>query len=190
MFITNPCYAKGRLFPSKFDLLAGAANDSTGEDTTMRKLALVAAAFLVSAQAPYVPTAPQAPILNVEISVTTQGGGKPAFYGTTNLPDGFEAIATFGDSRRPPGTGAQDKIVVHAHHFTAGPFSDGRNPLPGGTYRFSIHSPLADLQPEGVRKVIGGDGSLMRGPLAAPIILGGRVFPGFTVHFETQVELR
>jgi hypothetical protein len=109
----------------------------------MRKLAVVAA-FLVSAQAPYVPTAPQAPILNVEISVTTQGGGKPAFYGTTNLPDGFEAIATFGDSRRPPGTGAQDKIVVHAHHFTAGPFSDGGNPLPGGTtgFRLTLRWPI------------------------------------------------
>ena len=60
----------------------------------MRKIAFALGAFLVSAQAPYVPTAPQAPILNVEISVTTQGGGKPAFYGTTNLPDGFEALAS------------------------------------------------------------------------------------------------
>ena len=59
----------------------------------MRKIAFALGAFLVSAQAPYVPTAPQEPVLNVEISVTTQGGGKPAFYGTTNLPDGFEALA-------------------------------------------------------------------------------------------------
>ena len=100
----------------------------------MRKLAVVAA-FLVSAQAPYVPTAPQAPILNVEISVTTQGGGKPAFYGTTNLPDGFEALAELGAGGRILG---QDHIVVHAHHFTAGPFSNGNNPFPSGTYSFSI----------------------------------------------------
>lgn len=156
----------------------------------MRKLALIVAAFLVSAQAPYVPTAPRAPILNVEISVTTQGGGKPAFYGTTNLPDGFEAIAAFGDSRRFPGAAAQDHIVVHAHHFTAGPFSDGDNPFPSGTYSFSIESPLADLQPESVREVIGENCSLIHGPLSAPIILGGRVFEGRTVHFETQVVLR
>ena len=154
------------------------------------RIAFALGALMVSAQAPYVPTAPQAPILNVEISVTTQGGGKPAFYGTTNLPDGFEAIAAFGDSRRFPGAAAQDPIVVHAHHFTAGPFSDGGNPLPGGTYSFSIESPDAVHQPESVRKVIGEDGSLLQGPLSAPNILGGRVWPGRRVHFETQVVLR
>jgi hypothetical protein len=153
----------------------------------MRKMAFALGALMVAAQAPYVPTAPQEPILNVEISVTTQGGGKPAFYGTTNLPDGFEAIAALGDGRRIL---AQDHIVVHAHHFTAGPFSQDGNPLPSATYRFSIESPLADLQPESVRKVIGENGSLIHGPLSAPIILGGRVFEGRTVHFETQVVLR
>jgi hypothetical protein len=161
----------------------------------MRKLALIVAGFLVSAQAPYVPTAPQAPILNVEISVTTQGGGKPAFYGTTNLPDGFEALAKLGETVAAADGRFlvhEDHFVVHAHHFTVGPFSyDGDNPFPSGTYSFSIiESPDARLQPESVRKAIGEDGSLMRGPLSAPNILGGREWPGRTLHFETQVVLR
>jgi hypothetical protein len=155
----------------------------------MRKIVLALGALMVAAQAPYVPTAPPAPILNVEIHVTTQGGGKPAFYGTTNLPDGFEALAKFGEPGRMFAA-AEDSIVVHAHHFTAGPFSDGGKPFPSGTYSFAIESPLADLQPESVRKVIGENGSMLQGPLSAPNILGGRVWPGRTIHFETQVVLR
>jgi hypothetical protein len=154
----------------------------------MRKL--IVAAFLVSAQAPYVPTAPQVPILNVEISVTTQGGGKPAFYGTTNLPDGLEALAKLRETGSLA-SADEESFVVHAHKFTAGPFSDRGKPLPSGTYIFSIvESPDPRLQSESVRNVIGEDGSLMRGPLTAPNILGGRVWPGRTIHFETQVVLR
>ena len=103
----------------------------------MQKLALVVSAFLVSAQAPYVPTAPQVPILNVEITVTTQGGGKPAFYGTTNLPDGLGALAKLRETGSLA-SADEESFVVHAHHFTAGPFSQGGNPLPSGTYIFSI----------------------------------------------------
>ena len=101
----------------------------------MQKLALVVSAFLVSAQAPYVPTAPQVPILNVEITVTTQGGGKPAFYGTTNLPDGLGALAKLRETGSLA-SADEESFVVHAHHFTAGPFSQGGNPLPSGTYIF------------------------------------------------------
>jgi hypothetical protein len=52
--------------------------------------------------------------------------------------------------------------------------------------RLSVHYSLMDT----CRTVIGENGSLIQGPLSAPIILGGRVFEGRTVHFETQVVLR
>jgi hypothetical protein len=159
-------------------------------------LTTVMAALPVAAmaQAPYVPTAPAAPVFEVTMRVTTQGGGKPAFYGTTNLPEGFEAMATLREGRVTVGPNVgqavgQGAVVVHAGHFTVGPFSAGGNPLPRGPYHLSIVSPATDLQPESVRKVIGKHGAFLYGPLSEPFSLGGVVYDR-TVHFETVVELR
>jgi hypothetical protein len=144
--------------------------------------------------APYVPVAPakRGQPFEVTISVTTQGGGRPAFYGTTNLPDGFEATATLSEGRATVGSNigklvGQDTVVVHGGHFTVGPFNE--DPFPGGPYLFSIQSLPADRQPESVREIIGANGALLRGPFSVPFGFGGAVFDR-TVHFEAVVELK
>lgn len=125
----------------------------------VRKLVLACLlCLLVEGQAPCMPSAPT---INVQISVMIEGGRKPVILGSTNLPDGFEALVTMYHGRRPMG---EERVVVEEGNFQAGPFSDGGNPYAAGIYTMSLDSPLSELQPEKVQAVIGHNGVLLRGP--------------------------
>ena len=54
--------------------------------------------------------------LDVSIEVAVEGGGKPVIVGKTNLPDGFQAIASLEEGERILG---QAKIEVRSGQFTA-----------------------------------------------------------------------
>ena len=116
--------------------------------------------------------------INVQISVMVEGGRKPIILGSTNLPDGFEAVVTMYHGRRPMG---EERVVVNEGNFQAGPFSDGGNPYPAGFYTMSLDSDLNELQPRKVQAVVGHHGVLLRGPLTGK-------HPLF--HFERIVRLQ
>jgi hypothetical protein len=126
---------------------------------------------------------PPSPTLDVAIQVTVKGGDLPMIIGTTNLPEGFLALAAL---RKDGKILARDHIEVHSGKFTAGPFSAGGAAYPRGTYGLSIDSPFTDLQPKPVQGAIGQDGMFLRGPLVTRDFLGN----GRVVHFQTQFEIR
>src|SRR5262249_3633022 len=125
------------------------------EISMMRALMLAAAlavampgVAMAQVPAPYVPVAPAklGQPFEVKISVTTQGGGRPAFYVTTNLPEGFKAMASLREGRTAAGNlVGEDTVVVHDGQFTVGPFNE--DPFPAGHYLFSIRSLPDDRQP-------------------------------------------
>ena len=131
--------------------------------------------LLVEEQAPCMPSAPT---INAQISVMVEGGRKPVILGSTNLPDGLEAVVTVYHGRRIM---AAERVVVEDGNFQAGPFSEGGNPYPAGIYTMSLESELSQLQPEKVQAVIGHNGVLLRGPLVGK-------HPLF--HFERIVRLQ
>lgn len=143
-------------------------------------LVTTAVAAQIGLSAPYVP--PSTPLI-VAIQVAVQGGGKPFIIGKTNLPDGFQAIASLQDG---PKILAQDKIEVRSGQFTAGPFSFNGAAYPRGRYLLSIDSPMADLQPAPVRETIGKDGFLLGGPLVKPDVFGA----GHVVHFQQSFTIQ
>ena len=135
--------------------------------------------ILLGGQAPYV--AP-APTFEVQIGIEAQGGGKPIIVGSTNLPDGFEAIVSLFMGRKPLG---QDNMVVLNGHFRAGSFSDGGDAYPSGSYTVAIDSPMNDLQPRSVQTILGHDGIRLRGPWIGPDMVGGQV-----VRYRATFDIR
>jgi hypothetical protein len=110
---------------------------------------------------------------SVSITTTLEGGDKPTVIGKTNLPNGTELMVTL--SRKESSYMAQDKAVVSNGQFRAGPFSQKGTPLNPGVYQIEVSSPLAALQPQSVRAVIGQDGGKLEGPLAKKSQFGGKV---------------
>jgi hypothetical protein len=92
-------------------------------------------------------------------SVDTTQRNRPVVTGTTNLPDGSELAVMIHS--RAEGT-YQDRSVVRAGRYTAGPFG----PLPNGTYSVDV-SLSSFVQPPHVQAVIGNKGEHLRGPLVS-----------------------
>jgi len=110
---------------------------------------------------------------SVSITTTLEGGDKPVVVGKTNLPNGTKLMVTL--SRRESSYMAQANAVVSDGQFRAGPFSQKGVPLNPGAYQIAVSSPLAALQPQSVRAVIGQDGSMLEGPLSKRSEFGGSV---------------
>jgi len=87
-------------------------------------------------------------------------GSRPVLTGTTNLPDGTQ-IMTSVSRQHPPFT-AQDKVVVKAGKFRAGPFGPPTGLAPG-TYEADVTVPYAKVQPANVRAIIGQLGENLQG---------------------------
>jgi hypothetical protein len=106
---------------------------------------------------------------------------------STNLPDGTKLNA----SLQPPlatcrpncGYVWESNLALSGGHFTMGPFKSN---LAVGTYTLEITSPLADLQPESVRSVIGTHGEHLKGRFTRPELLPG---VGPTVYLKASVEI-
>jgi hypothetical protein len=119
----------------------------------------------------------------VSISTTVEGGDKPTVVGKTNLPDSMELMVTL--IRRDNSYIAQRKVVVSTGRFRAGPFSQKGAPLEPGGYQIEVSSPIASLQPQSVRAVIGEDGEKQDGPLTKKSILG----QGKVLEYETTIRI-
>lgn len=120
--------------------------------------------------------------LSVSITATVEGGDKPTIVGKTNLPNGTELMVTL--SRKESSYMAQDKTIVSDGRFRAGPFSQRGAPLNPGVYQIEVSSPLAALQPQSVRAVIGQDGGKLDGPFTKRSQFGGKV-----VEYRTTTKI-
>jgi hypothetical protein len=125
--------------------------------------------------------------INVSITMSVHGADRPIFSGTTNLPDGFQALASFEASGR---IYAQDKIVVQFGNYSIGPLRLAGGPFHPGPYTISIDSPLTELQPASVRQLIGPGGACLAGPFTIPLILGGRDMGERGVHFKATTDIQ
>jgi uncharacterized protein len=106
---------------------------------------------------------------------------------STNLPDGTQLQA----SLQPPlatcrpncGYVWEANLTVAHGHFIIGPF---RSDLIAGTYTLEITSPLAALQPESVRALIGDNGEHLKGQFTKAELVPG---VGPTVHLNASIEM-
>lgn len=101
--------------------------------------------------------------VSIEIQLERDSRGKVRVVGGTNLPSRMKLMVGL----RNPATGyfGQDKVSVANGSFTTDWFSDRGSRLPAGLYEVSLSSPLAALQPAGVRKVIGKSGENLSGKM-------------------------
>jgi hypothetical protein len=81
----------------------------------------------------------------------------------------------------------QSPVIVDRGRFTAGPFTAGYQSHPRGDYSIVIDSPMNDMQPKAVRKLLGHNGKNLRGPLA---VYQEILTPGWVIHFEAPVVIR
>lgn len=93
---------------------------------------------------------------DLEVDVHRQANGGVIVSGETTLPNSMKLMVSL---RRNGGDYfAQSKIQVRDGTYRSEPFMDGGNPLSDGTYQVSISSPLMDLQPGSVERILGQDG--------------------------------
>jgi hypothetical protein len=119
--------------------------------------------------------------LDVEMTLSLQGGDKPVIVGRTNLPTGMELMISL--RRKESGYLGQVKVIVASGQFRAGPFTQNGGPLNSGRYLVDVSSALATLQPASVRAAIGRRGENLRGS-ATRTTFGERV-----VAITQDVEL-
>ena len=118
----------------------------------------------------------------VSITTTIEGGDRPTVIGKTNLPNSMKLMVTI--TRAGNSYMAQGEAVVSDGQFRVGPFSKKGSPLDPGTYQVEVSSPLAQLQPQSVRTIIGKNGESQDGPLTRPSALDGKV-----VEYQTKVVI-
>ena len=132
----------------------------------MRRLAALALLVLSAAPAHAVGT-PDAPagMLKVQASIEAARDGQRGITvrGATNLPDGTRLLVVLV---APNGMViAQDeKVVVAASAFRAGPFYFQGRVLPAGSYVVEVVSQVGAYQPAHVSAVLGPRGEHMTGP--------------------------
>lgn len=107
--------------------------------------------------------------------------GKVQFEGTTNLPDGTELLASLSNN---DGYGGQSQVVVNNGKFKTEEFSKGGKALESGTYKIEILMPIASVQPEPVKELIGENSENLKGEFVKDGDLGKIV--EFSKEFEIQ----
>ena len=104
--------------------------------------------------APEVETEPQVIDLTVDV-IEQMKDGKVTFEVKTNLPDGTTGM--IGLSNKAIDYNASNPIVINNGVGVTEPFSYKGEPFVSGMYEVSFSTPLAQLQPESVQKIIGKD---------------------------------
>ncbi len=122
------------------------------------------------------PKAERGKAINVSIDLHLERNpiGKVRVAGRTNLPDGMRlmiglrntAIAYF----------AQDKVSVISGAFKSSWFSNRGRALPPGTYGVEVSSPIADLQPDSVKRIIGKNGQNLSGNMIVTSFGSNRIY--------------
>ena len=98
----------------------------------------------------------------IDINLQKNSAGKIRVVAETNLPDNMQMMV--GLRNRAIGFFAQDfKVSVDRGNFESNWFSNKGKALPSGTYEISISSPITDLQPDSVKRVIGNKGENLVG---------------------------
>lgn len=120
--------------------------------------------------------------LNVAMSVSSDGDGKPTISGQTNLPDETELIV--GIQLVGGKYFAQSEATVKGGKFSAGKFSDGDAALPPGLYTIEVSAGIAAVQPESVQSVFGREGENLKGRYVKTLGVGGSY-----VNFSTKMQL-
>ena len=187
-----------KLFPPKGDLLANAWFSPTGNevDESMIPLSDGSTSLVYSKKTAKVltfkeynlslmPKPDKSKLLKVTLDVESEVGdtGRARVKGKTNVPDGMcLMIDVRGKTCK---YFAQDKVTVHESRFTSGWFGDGTQPgnrLLPGDYTIEIMSPMASVQPQNVRKIIGEGGELLAGELIQTSEFGPYI--SFTKEFS------
>lgn len=115
--------------------------------------------------------------LTVEMSFSADSANPPVISGSTNLPDGTQLtmLLTGQLPACAPRCGWEyDISTVQGGRFTARP--KGSTPLMPGSYTIDVATPMASIQPENVRRIIGENGEQLRGPYVVTLE-GGKYVP-------------
>jgi hypothetical protein len=102
--------------------------------------------------------------------IETNGTRRPTIVGETNLPDGTDLMISI-DS----GTiryNASSKALVQDGHFQSETFSKSNSDLEAGRYTAQVSMPVALVQSQSVRAVIGEKGENLKGSLVEQGNLG------------------
>ena len=141
----------------------------------MRRTALIASLLLAGCSASeggnataWSPDAPQ-PLMLAVLTTPLKNGLR--IDGQTNLPEGTALMVS---AQRGP-VGADTEVTVQGGRFSADLYPRQGQPIPPGAYEVEVSTPLADLQPQSVKSVLGPDYNAVTGPLVVPSPFGGRI---------------
>lgn len=103
--------------------------------------------------------------INIDISLDFERGadGRVRLLGKSNLPHGMALMLDLRNAETK--YFAQDKVEVVDGRIVSSWFSDRGKSLRSGAYNIEVSSPLPDLQPQGVRTIIGQTGENLLGPV-------------------------
>ncbi|EPY03904.1 hypothetical protein PAALTS15_27394 [Paenibacillus alvei TS-15] len=111
--------------------------------------------------------------INVELSVNENvAAGKVSLTGITNLPDGTGLMITVSNEN---GFRAQSSAVVISNEFMTEEFSNNGQALESGAYNVDVTMPIASVQPDAVKKIIGENSENLKGDLVKEGDLGKTV---------------
>jgi hypothetical protein len=102
--------------------------------------------------------------------IETNGTRRPTIVGETNLPDGTDLMISIdsGTTRY----NASSKALVQGGHFQSETFSKDSSDLEAGQYTAEVLMPVALVQSQSVRAVIGDKGENLKGSLVEQGNLG------------------
>lgn len=106
--------------------------------------------------------APFDEVVAIEIGARLRSDRRLMVEGTTNLPSDTRLQVLV--EREVSGVRWQERTLVEAGGFSAGPFGPGSG-LPDGGYLITVNMPVAEVQPPAVQARLGERGEHLRGPL-------------------------
>lgn len=108
--------------------------------------------------------------INVTLNISPNiNDGKVIFKGDTNLPEGTELLVTLQNKDKYKG---QANATVTNGTFETEEFSQQDKALPSGKYNVEIVMPIASVQPDSVKEIIGENSSNLEGNLVKNEKLG------------------
>lgn len=107
--------------------------------------------------------------------------GKASFEGSTNLPDGTGLMITVSNEN---GFRAQSSTVVISNEFMTEEFSNNGQALESGAYNVDVTMPIASVQPDTVKKIIGENSENLKGDLVKEGDLGKTVIYSKSIKVE------
>ncbi|MDR0271303.1 hypothetical protein [Paenibacillus sp.] len=101
--------------------------------------------------------------INVELIINENvTAGQVSFDGATNLPNGTELMITVSNES---GFQAQSSITVSSNGFKTEKFSDNGQALESDVYNVAVTMPIASVQPDAVKEIIGENSENLKGDL-------------------------